>query len=99
MNQIQTLTPTTDAERRQATPWTVKDVVALFGQPLDKGVFHVDARMIGGKDDAHGASLGEAPGIRHPWRGQDLKYFRADSRRCGQPGQQHGRRLPASTSS
>ena len=35
MNQIQTLTPTTDAERRQAKPWTVDEVAALFELPFN----------------------------------------------------------------
>lgn len=35
MNQIKTLTPTTDADRRQATPWTVDAVAALFELPFN----------------------------------------------------------------
>jgi len=35
MNQIQTLTPTTDADRRQAKPWTVDEVAALFELPFN----------------------------------------------------------------
>ena len=54
MNQIQTLTPTTDADRRQATPWTVKDVVALFDLPFNDLIFraqqvhreHFDANAV-----------------------------------------------------
>ncbi|MFG6415996.1 biotin synthase BioB [Roseateles sp. DC23W] len=54
MNQIQTLTPTTDADRRQATPWTVKDVVALFDLPFNDLLFraqqvhreHFDANAV-----------------------------------------------------
>lgn len=39
MNQIQTLTPTTDADRRQATPWTVDAVAALFELPFNDLLF------------------------------------------------------------
>lgn len=39
MNQIQTLTPTTDAERRQAKPWTVAEVAALFELPFNDLLF------------------------------------------------------------
>ena len=54
MNQIHTLTPTTDADRRQATPWTVKDVVALFDLPFNDLLFraqqvhreHFDANAV-----------------------------------------------------
>ena len=54
MNQIQTLTPTTDADRRQATPWTVKDVAALFELPFNDLLFraqqvhreHFDANAV-----------------------------------------------------
>lgn len=39
INQIQTLTPTTDAERRNARPWTVDEVAALFEQPFNDLIF------------------------------------------------------------
>ncbi len=38
-NQINTLTPTTDAERRQARPWTVDAVHALFELPFNDLIF------------------------------------------------------------
>ncbi|RTL40475.1 MAG: biotin synthase BioB, partial [Burkholderiales bacterium] len=54
MNQIQTLTPTTDADRRQATPWTVDAVAALFELPFNDLLFraqtvhreHFDANAV-----------------------------------------------------
>ena len=54
MNQIQTLTPTTDADRRQAKPWTVADVAALFELPFNDLLFraqqvhreHFDANAV-----------------------------------------------------
>ena len=54
MNQIQTLTPTSDADRRQATPWTVDTVAALFELPFNDLMFraqtvhreHFDANAV-----------------------------------------------------
>ncbi len=54
MNQIQTLSPTTDADRRQAKPWTVADVAALFELPFNDLLFraqqvhreHFDANAV-----------------------------------------------------
>jgi biotin synthase len=54
MNQIQTLTPTTDADRRQAKPWTVAEVAALFELPFNDLLFraqqvhreHFDANAV-----------------------------------------------------
>ena len=53
-NQIQTLTPTTDADRRQAKPWTVAEVAALFELPFNDLLFraqtvhreHFDANAV-----------------------------------------------------
>jgi len=53
-NQIQSLTPTTDAERRNAKPWTVNEVAALFELPFNDLLFraqqvhreHFDANAI-----------------------------------------------------
>ncbi len=39
MNQILTRTPTTDADRRQAKPWTVDEVAALFELPFNDLLF------------------------------------------------------------
>ncbi|WP_271008815.1 biotin synthase BioB [Paucibacter sp. B51] len=38
-NQIQSLTPTTDADRQNAKPWTVNEVVALFDLPFNDLLF------------------------------------------------------------
>ncbi|MEJ6000778.1 biotin synthase BioB [Paucibacter soli] len=38
-NQVQSLTPSTDAERRQAKPWTVNEVAALFELPFNDLLF------------------------------------------------------------
>ena len=38
-NQIQTLTPTTDADRRNVKPWTVNEVAALFELPFNDLIF------------------------------------------------------------
>jgi biotin synthase len=54
MNQIQTLTPTIDADRRNAKPWTVNEVAALFEQPFNDLLFraqtvhreHFDANAV-----------------------------------------------------
>jgi biotin synthase len=54
MNQIQTLTPTTDADRRNTRPWTVNEVAALFEQPFNDLLFraqtvhreHFDANAV-----------------------------------------------------
>ena len=54
MNQIQTLTPTTDADRRQAKPWTVAEIAALFELPFNDLLFraqqvhreHFDANAV-----------------------------------------------------
>jgi biotin synthase len=53
-NQILTRTPTTDADRRQATPWTVDSVAALFELPFNDLLFraqqvhreHFDANAV-----------------------------------------------------
>jgi biotin synthase len=53
-NQVQTLTPTTDAERRNAKAWTVNEVAALFELPFNDLIFraqqvhreHFDANAI-----------------------------------------------------
>ena len=42
-NQIQTLTPTTDAERRNAKPWTVNEVAALFELPFNDLLFRAQS--------------------------------------------------------
>jgi biotin synthase len=39
VNQIQSLTPTTDAERRSDKTWTVKEVVALYDLPFNDLMF------------------------------------------------------------
>lgn len=39
VNQIQTLTPTTDEQRRNATPWTVNEIAALFELPFNDLLF------------------------------------------------------------
>ena len=39
VNQIQSLTPSTDAQRRNATPWTVDAVAALFELPFNDLMF------------------------------------------------------------
>jgi len=39
VNQIQTLTPTTDDQRRNATPWTVNEIAALFELPFNDLLF------------------------------------------------------------
>ncbi|MDC8771840.1 biotin synthase BioB [Roseateles albus] len=39
VNQIQSLTPTTDAERRSNKTWTVKEVVALYDLPFNDLMF------------------------------------------------------------
>ena len=39
VNQIQSLTPTTDAERRSGKTWTVKEVVALYDLPFNDLMF------------------------------------------------------------
>ncbi|MEO6280007.1 biotin synthase BioB [Roseateles sp.] len=54
MNQIQTLTPTSDADRRQAKPWTVNEIAALFELPFNDLLFraqtvhreHFDANAV-----------------------------------------------------
>jgi biotin synthase len=54
MNQIQTLTPTSDADRRQAKPWTVSEIAALFELPFNDLLFraqqvhreHFDANAV-----------------------------------------------------
>ncbi|MCU7373718.1 biotin synthase BioB [Paucibacter sp. O1-1] len=54
MNQIQTLTPTSDADRRNAKPWTVNEVAALFELPFNDLLFraqtvhreHFDANAV-----------------------------------------------------
>jgi biotin synthase len=54
MNQIQTLTPTADADRRQAKPWTVAEIAALFELPFNDLLFraqqvhreHFDANAV-----------------------------------------------------
>lgn len=39
LNQIKTLTPTTDADRRNTKPWTVDEVAALFELPFNDLIF------------------------------------------------------------
>ena len=39
VNQIQTLTPTTDEQRRNAKPWTVNEIAALFELPFNDLLF------------------------------------------------------------
>jgi len=39
MNQIQTLTPTSDADRKNSKPWTVNEVAALFELPFNDLMF------------------------------------------------------------
>jgi biotin synthase len=54
LNQIQSLQPTTDADRRQLQPWTVDQVAALFELPFNDLIFraqqvhreHFDANAI-----------------------------------------------------
>jgi biotin synthase len=54
MNQIKTLTPTSDAERRNSKPWTVKEVAALLDLPFNDLMFqaqqvhraHFDANAV-----------------------------------------------------
>ena len=66
MNQIQTLTPTTDADRRQATPWTVDAVAALFELPFNDLLFraqtvhreHFDANAVQLSTSLEGREVG-----------------------------------------
>ena len=54
MNQIQTLTPTSDADRLQSKPWTVNEVTALYDLPFNDLMFraqqvhreHFDANAV-----------------------------------------------------
>ena len=54
MNQIQTLTPTSDADRKNSKPWTVNEVAALFELPFNDLMFraqqihreHFDANAV-----------------------------------------------------
>ncbi len=43
MNQIKTLAPTGDAERRNARPWTVNEVAALFELPFNDLLFRAQS--------------------------------------------------------
>ena len=79
----------------------VDHIMPGLAQPGDELVLQNVTGMIGGKGDAHGYPLGQASGIRYRRLGEEaqpLNHFCADARRCGQPGQQQGRRFPASTS-
>ena len=61
MKQILTLTPTTDADRRQAKPWTVDEVAALFELP-----FNDLRRMLDGYKDTMVSLTIKRPGVEEP---------------------------------
>ncbi len=73
MNQIQTLTPTTDADRRQATPWTVDAVAALFELPFNDLLFR--AQQVHREHfDANAVQLSTLLSIKTGGCEEDCKY-------------------------
>ena len=72
-NQIQTLTPTTDADRRQATPWTVDSVAALFELPFNDLMFR--AQQVHREHfDANAVQLSTLLSIKTGGCEEDCKY-------------------------
>ena len=73
MNQIQTLTPTTDADRRQAKPWTVDSVAALFELPFNDLLFR--AQQVHREHfDANAVQLSTLLSIKTGGCEEDCKY-------------------------
>lgn len=73
MNQIQTLTPTTDADRRNAKPWTVDEVAALFELPFNDLLFR--AQQVHREHfDANAVQLSTLLSIKTGGCEEDCKY-------------------------
>ena len=73
MNQIRTITPTTDADRRQATPWTVDSVAALFELPFNDLMFR--AQQVHREHfDANAVQLSTLLSIKTGGCEEDCKY-------------------------
>ena len=73
MNQIQTLTPTSDADRRQAKPWTVDAVAALFEMPFNDLLFR--AQQVHREHfDANAVQLSTLLSIKTGGCEEDCKY-------------------------
>ncbi|MBV8125910.1 MAG: biotin synthase BioB [Paucibacter sp.] len=73
MNQIQSLTPTTDADRRNAKPWTVDEVAALFELPFNDLMFR--AQQVHREHfDANAVQLSTLLSIKTGGCEEDCKY-------------------------
>ena len=73
MNQIQTLSPTTDADRRNAKPWTVDEVAALFELPFNDLLFR--AQQVHREHfDANAVQLSTLLSIKTGGCEEDCKY-------------------------
>ncbi|MDN3922593.1 biotin synthase BioB [Roseateles violae] len=73
MNQIQTLTPTTDADRRNAKAWTVNEVAALFELPFNDLMFR--AQQVHREHfDANAVQLSTLLSIKTGGCEEDCKY-------------------------
>ncbi|MDI4632825.1 biotin synthase BioB [Pelomonas sp. V22] len=72
-NQIQSLTPTTDEQRRNAKPWTVNDVAALFELPFNDLIFR--AQQVHRENfDANAVQLSTLLSIKTGGCEEDCKY-------------------------
>ncbi|MET0517613.1 MAG: biotin synthase BioB [Burkholderiaceae bacterium] len=73
MNQIQTLTPTTDADRRNSRAWTVNEVTALFDLPFNDLIFR--AQQVHREHfDANAVQLSTLLSIKTGGCEEDCKY-------------------------
>jgi biotin synthase len=73
LNQVRTLTPTGDADRRQATPWTVDAVAALFELPFNDLLFR--AQQVHRQHfDANAVQLSTLLSIKTGGCEEDCKY-------------------------
>ena len=73
INQIRTLTPTTDELRRQAKPWTVSEVAALFELPFNDLLFR--AQQVHREHfDANAVQLSTLLSIKTGGCEEDCKY-------------------------